>query len=158
MLELIVVMVLIATILAIASPSLRGFVSSRKLDEGTSQMLALMNHARSQAINEGVVIRFNLDEDAGEFWLTVQEGAEFVEIEDDFGRRFLLPENITAEWLTEMEMEDNATFTVFYPTGRTQPGELRLTSIDGRIAELICESATEMYRARTIEELNESDL
>ena len=61
LLELVLVMVIICTILAMAAPSLRGFFTSRETSDAAAQIVALTHLARSQAITEGRVYRLNLD-------------------------------------------------------------------------------------------------
>ena len=55
LLELILVMVILSTVLAMAAPSLSGFFGSRQTHDTAAQILALTQLARSQAISEGVV-------------------------------------------------------------------------------------------------------
>jgi type II secretion system protein H len=70
LLELIVVMVILATVLALAGPSLRGFFGSRQLPDTAAQILALTQFARSQAISEGIIYRLNFNTSKREYWLT----------------------------------------------------------------------------------------
>jgi Tfp pilus assembly protein FimT len=56
LLELILVMVILSTVLAMAAPSLRGFFASRRTQDTAAQILALTQLARSQAICEGIII------------------------------------------------------------------------------------------------------
>ena len=73
LLELILVMVILSTVLAMAAPSLRGFFASRKTHDTAAQILALTQFARSQAISEGIVYRLNFDTRQRTYWLTAQQ-------------------------------------------------------------------------------------
>ena len=53
LLELILVMLILSTVLAMAAPSLRGFFTSRRIDDAAAQILALTQFARSQADQRG---------------------------------------------------------------------------------------------------------
>ncbi|MBM4024858.1 MAG: prepilin-type N-terminal cleavage/methylation domain-containing protein, partial [Planctomycetes bacterium] len=57
LLELILVLIILSTVLALAAPSLRGFFASRRIDGAAAQILALTQWARSQAVSEGIVYR-----------------------------------------------------------------------------------------------------
>src|SRR3972149_3661562 len=63
LLELILVMVILSTVLAMAAPSLRGFFASRQIQDAAAQILALTQFARSQAVSEGTTYRLNFDPD-----------------------------------------------------------------------------------------------
>ena len=73
LLELILVMVILSTVLAMAAPSLRGFFGSRKTNDTASQILSLTQFARSQAISEGIIYRLNFDTRERTYWLTAQK-------------------------------------------------------------------------------------
>ena len=65
LLELIAVLVLISAVLAIAAPSLRGFVRGRQTAEAAAQMLSLTHLARSRAASQGCIHRLNVDTETG---------------------------------------------------------------------------------------------
>ena len=151
LLELIGVLVIIASMMAIVAPSLRRFVASRRTSEGASQIVALMQHARDAAVNEADVYRFNLDTNTGEYWLTRQEGVTFVEPESWFGQVFALPPDVTAEWKDDNGNVVTREHVSFYPTGRLEPGHVRLQDRDGNVAFVRCASPTEMFRVEKID-------
>lgn len=147
LLELILVMAIICTVLAMAAPSLRGFFASRRTHNAAVQMLALMKACRSRAISEGRLYRFNLDAGEGVFWMTVREAGVFRELPSEFGRKFDLPEGTEAQW------EDSAGATTghvqFYADGRADRARIRLTGKGGEVVELSCPSASEFYEIRS---------
>jgi type II secretion system protein H len=149
LLELILVMVIIAVALGIAAPSLRSFNEGQQTTNTARKMLALMQQARSRAVNEGRVYRFNYDRNEGIYWLTVQNAAEFVELHDDFGDPYYLPDGMVAEWLDSADDEDPRDFVAFYPSGRCEPGTLQLTDENGQVAQLHCDAPTRTYRILT---------
>lgn len=168
LLELILVMVLISAVLAMVSPSLRVFTKSRAVANATSDIVALTEYARAQAVSEGRVYRLNFDRDKGLFWLTAQAGAVFQSLGNEFGRTFSLPEGVKADWLTppvlplstdvpglwlpgQSGSRDSAETTVpvsiaFYPDGRTEACGFRLTDSRGEIRDVVCSSPTEHFR------------
>ena len=74
-------MLILSTVLAMAAPSLRGFFTSRRLDDAAAQILALTQFARSQAISEGIVYRLNFDTRDRTYWLTAQKAGVFESLE-----------------------------------------------------------------------------
>src|SRR6185503_3394053 len=84
--ELILVMVIITLALAMAAPSLGGWGRAAKLRDTGDQFLAVTRWARSQAIADAQIYRLNLDTSAGTYWLTTQQGEQFVELGNSFGQ------------------------------------------------------------------------
>ncbi len=145
LLELILAMLIMAGILAMAAPALRGFAASRQVRNTAADIVALTKWARCKAISEGRPYRLNLDLDYGEYWLTAQEGANFEELRVAFGQRYIIPEGVTIEWEESTEAERNGSIQ-FDPSGRTEPATLRLTGKLGTILDVTCESPSESYR------------
>ena len=98
LLELVLVMLIICTMLAMAAPSLRGFLSSRQAGEAAGQIVALTRFARSKAAVEGRSYRLNLDASQRTYWLTIEDGGSFRRLANEFGRTFSLPEGTAAVW------------------------------------------------------------
>lgn len=145
LLELVLVMVVICTILAMAAPSLRGFFASRETSDAAAQIVALTHLARSQAITEGRLYRLNLDVRNKTYWLTVQEQGGFRRLYNDFGRIFSLPKDTIIELdnISKYASDGHIDFT---PQGQTQPGTIRLINRRGEVFEIICFSPTELFR------------
>jgi type II secretion system protein H len=144
LLELILVMVILATVLALAGPSLRGFFASRKTQDAAAQILALTQLAQSWAVSDGNPVRLNFNDKEGSYWLTVQQGATFERLETEFGRVFFLPEG------TEMEFEDleedgGETYITFSPQSIMSAGTVRLIDRRGQVVKLVCRTPTESY-------------
>lgn len=146
LLELILVMVIISTVLAMASPSLRGFFSSRKINDAAGNIISLMRYARTQAISEGQTYRLNFDSDKGAYWLTSNAEGSFDDLNNEFGREFLLPDDTTVE--IEKENDENKTETniSFYPQGMLESGTITLTDRAGDTIEITSLSPAEAYR------------
>lgn len=145
LLELILVMVLICTVLAMAAPSLRGFFGSRKTDDESARILALIQYARSQSITEGRVYRLNFDMDQGQYWLTAQNGSAFDRLMTEFGRVFAFPEGTTGQWDSQLG-DTTRSYLEFHPNGRTDAAVIRLTDRQGKAFDIQCLSPTERFR------------
>lgn len=145
LLELILVLVLISAVLAMAAPSLRGFAHGREVADAAAKVLALTQLARSRAAAWGCIHRLNVDDDAGECWLTMQKVGAFVEIEGNQGRRVALPAGLSVT-VQAPDGEDPPRFLRFYPDGRCDPATIVLAGGQREVFCVTCPSATERYR------------
>lgn len=144
LLELILVMVILSTVLAMAAPSLRGFFGSRRTNDAAAQILALTQLARSQAISEGIVYRLNFDTQQRAYWLTAQQAGAFEKLQTGFGQVFTLPKDLVLE-LEEVEQDNRDVFVAFTPYGTVTAGTVRLIDRRGRAIEITCPTATESF-------------
>jgi len=147
LLELIVVLVLLSTVLAIAAPSLRGFARGRQTSDTAARILALTRLARSRSASWGCPMRLNLDPDQREYWLTMQTGGVWVELEGDLGRRHELPVGVTMQldlpWLDDRPDES---YVQFHPDGRCDEATIQLTGGQGEVYQVTCPSPSERFR------------
>ena len=74
LMELILVLGLLATILAIAAPSLSRFFSGRSLQEETRRFLALTQYGGNLAVSEGVPMVLWIEPKLGEYGLRPETG------------------------------------------------------------------------------------
>ena len=170
LLELILVLLLISTVLAMAAPSLRGFARGRQTAEAASQLLAMTHWARSQAAAEGRLYRLNVDVQAGAYWLSRQRGGAFVELDGEYGRHFRLPDGVTVSLETPTggsasnpaghpaghsangSADDSAAYIQFHPNGRCDEAAIELRGRQGEVFRVTCDSATERFRIASPEE------
>jgi type II secretion system protein H len=167
LLELVLVLVIIATVMAMAAPSLRGFSRGARQRDTAEELLAMTRWARTHATTHGVVCRLNIDTAAGRFWLSEQQpgSGQFTQIGSSFGRVFTAPAGVQIEVLPPRDAllpgrQDAAaiqrmqqTLTAgstamidFYPTGRTRPVRIRLSDEGRYPIEIECASAAELFR------------
>lgn len=76
--ELILVMALLATLLAVSAPSLSRSFHGRNLDQQAAQLLAATEYARSEAVSQGVPMNVWIDATAGTFGVRPKTGYEGV--------------------------------------------------------------------------------
>jgi type II secretion system protein H len=152
LLELILVMVIISTVLAMAAPSLRGFFSSRKIHDAAANILTLIRYARTQAITEGQTYRLNFDYEKSVYWLTSNAEGAFSVLKCEFGREFLLPDDTTA--LIEKDDDKNGSeeYIDFFPQGMAETGTITLTDRRGDIVKITSPSPAETYRIEESED------
>jgi prepilin-type N-terminal cleavage/methylation domain-containing protein len=144
LLELILVMVILSTVLAMAAPSLRGFFTSRRGDDAAGQILALTQFARSQAISEGLVYRLNFDTRERTCWLTVRKAGTFERLETSFGKAYTVPKDLVI-MLEDIEQKDRDVYVEFTPYGTVTPAMIRLIDRRGRALEIACPTVTESF-------------
>jgi Tfp pilus assembly protein FimT len=150
-LELVFVLVIISTTLALAAPSLRGWSSGSKLRDAGDQFLALTRYARAKAVADGFVYRLNVNSTTGRYWLEVQQGQQWAPLGTEWGRLFTVPEQ--TQILLSGEQGGSLEAIEFYPSGRTLAGSVRFESRNGDRLELLCPSPAEGYRVLTSEEM-----
>lgn len=153
LLELIMVMVILSTVLAMAAPSLSGFFGSRQTHDTAAQILALTQFARSQAISEGIVYRLNFDTQQRTYWLTAQQAGAFEELKTGLGQVFTLPKDMVME-LDDVDQEDMDMFLQFTPQGTVTAGTVRLIDRRGVALEVTCPTITESYSIVELQYVN----
>jgi len=145
LLELVLVLVVLSVALAMAAPSMQGWSRGSKQRDAAENFLAVTRWARTQAAADARLYRLNIDEQAGKYFLTVQDGQQLVPLGKSMGQEFEVPEG------NRIEVKDLAgqqlQFLDFYPTGRAQPAIVRITSThDGRVIQLESLSPAEPFR------------
>jgi len=141
LLELVLVLVVMATILAMAAPSLRGWSHGAQLRDAGEQFLAVTRWARAHAISEAQIHRMNVG--PSRYQVTIQDGQNFVQIGSEFGRVFQIPENLHLQ-LTDQQNQP-IDHVDFFPTGRTQPARVRISAADGDNVQLECSAPAEGF-------------
>jgi prepilin-type N-terminal cleavage/methylation domain-containing protein len=144
LLELIVVLGLVGVLLTLAAPSLKGFLASRQTADAAAQVLALTQLAGSRAAAQGTVYRLNIDPQTGTYWLSTQQAGSFVDLGDEFGRRFRFPEGTTVRVVSPAGGSAQP-YVEFYPNGRTQEATIELTGRQGEVYSVVCDSVTEAF-------------
>ena len=146
LLELILVMVLLCTVLAIAAPSLRGFFANREINETSSRICSMMRYASTQAISGSNYYRFNYNTDTHKFWLTYLYEGRYEILETNYSKKFSIPLDIDVE-IEDWPREEGAYYVEFSPIGKTTVGRMRLTNPQDRKIDILCLSSTELYQA-----------
>lgn len=116
LLELILVMIIICTMLAIAAPNLRGFFSSRQLNNVAEQMSILCRYARQQAINDGTAYRLVIDTVDREYRLMVLDQSQFRYLDGRLGDVFALPQDVELAF-ENVPLEGNSYYIEFTAEG-----------------------------------------
>src|SRR5215216_191076 len=86
LIELLLVLVVIATALAVAAPAMSGWGRGSRMRDAGDQLMATVKWARAQAIADGQIFRLNVDAQNARYWVTMQQGMQFVPVDSGFGR------------------------------------------------------------------------
>ncbi|MFI5381797.1 MAG: GspH/FimT family pseudopilin [Tepidisphaerales bacterium] len=153
LLELVLVLVIICTALAVAAPSLRGWNRASYLRNAADEFVAATRYARTQAVATGQLHRLTVEN--GQYQLAVQQGEAFVPVASNLGHA-TLPDGwdikITSQGqatqgqAAQVQATENGNSIDFYPTGRTQPAKVRITSDQGVVLEVECAAPTESFQ------------
>jgi prepilin-type N-terminal cleavage/methylation domain-containing protein len=120
LIELVLVMVIVAILVGVIAPSLRGFMLGRNTVNTATQIMALAGYARTEAISEGRTYRLNFDQQSGKFWLTDDHGdGTYQAPTSEEGREFQVPTGVkmevavNAQAVTEPNLPLNVQETAF---------------------------------------------
>jgi type II secretion system protein H len=144
LIEVILVMVIVCIVLAMAAPALNNWNRGSHQRDAADQILALTRYARTQAIADATVYRFNLDTQTNQYWLTRLDGQQFVDLGNSFGQKFSAPDDARLD-LTD-DQNQSIDHIDFFSNGRTQPARLRLTATNGDITDIQCSTPAEGFQ------------
>ena len=170
LLELMLVMVLACMAMAIVAPSVSNWSRGGKLRDAADQFVAVARLARTQAVANSTTYRMTVDPSSGTYQLSMQSGTEFVPLGSSWGRAFTLPDGVHLQVMRQSQPAQQqqsqsaygqsgsmqgsnsaaaATATEntidFYPTGRTQQVQVRLSSDRGDVLDIQCPSPAEGF-------------
>lgn len=148
LIELILVMVLMCSILALVAPSLRNFFVSRQTANAAAQIVSLIQLARTQAVTEGRPYQLNWDTGAGTYWLTAQDpnGSGFVALNTEFGRTFTLPGGATFDLTADPNVSLAGNYIEFRPDGTTTAAAIGVTGREGDRLWITTPTLTDSFR------------
>lgn len=119
LMELVLVMAVLATLMAIAAPRFSRFFAGRDMLEESRRVYALARYARTAAIERSA---------RAEMWIDPESGGYGLDIEDVSGQNdtqpieWKLKENLRFEIDPEQEFEENRVIVRFLPDGSLDEG------------------------------------
>jgi prepilin-type N-terminal cleavage/methylation domain-containing protein len=164
LLELVLVLVVLAILVSLTVPAFRVLGREQLARECVDNLLACARYARAQSAAEGTTYRLNINPSTGMYWLTRQEGPQFVMLGTEMGEPFEVPPGIRLVYLEPeispaeadaaeatgridpARLPSEVPFIDFRPTGRSDPAELQVIDRDGRVTRLVIPSASETMR------------
>lgn len=148
LLELVLVLAIIAIALLASAPSLGSFVRGRSPSDAAAEFINLTHWVRSQSITDGVIMRINLDATNGRWWITQQQGTDFVQSTAPLSQDFTLPDGIHLN--TDAPKDGTTQYIEFEPTGQTTPATLQLTS-GGDPITITAESPLDLFHVLPVQ-------
>src|SRR5215207_8499602 len=94
LIELILVMAIIATVMALAAPQLTRWKKGGKLRNAANEFIAATRWARSKAAADGAMYAISFDKQNGTYRVQMKTGVEYGEAEGQFRLPPTLPEGI----------------------------------------------------------------
>jgi type II secretion system protein H len=147
LLELVLVLLILCIAAAAAAPSLVGWSRASRVRDAGDLFLAVARWARTAALADSTVYRLNVDSRAGTYWVTEQDGMNYVTPGNEFGRVFSVPQGFTIAMTTVgREAQQPLSAVDFLPTGRTQPARVRIGRSDTDAVDIECPSPAEGFR------------
>jgi Tfp pilus assembly protein FimT len=149
--ELLLVMVIMMITLGMMAPNLRGFFFAHQTHEKALHLLALMRHARSQAVTQGIKHRLTLNMADREYKLEQQVNGKYVDLGTSLGQTFTWPDTLTITFEADVEQNDPI-YLIFTPQGTITPGKITLIGQEEKGHVLESQTSAEPYVLKTIED------
>lgn len=127
LIELVIVLVVIAIMLGIAAPSLRGWGRGAELNDAARGVLTATQWARTEALATATVHRVEIDPAGTGYRVLKQDAATYSPV-GEFGTAKALPNAMTVRLASGGIA---GTSIDFYPNGRCTPATIRVTSGSG---------------------------
>lgn len=144
LLELILIMIILCTVLAMAAPSLRGFFSSRQLNDMAEQILIMTRYARIQSAFQGRYYRVNFDMNKRLSWISVLSENQYETLRESMGNDFPLPADILVTF-DNVPDEGGVYYFEFNPSGYARAGRMRLEDNQHNVLDVVCYSPSENF-------------
>lgn len=146
LLELILVMIILCTMLAMAAPSLRGFFSSRQINDAAEHLVAVARYAKVQSVYQSRPYRLNfqLRDDAYEYWLSSIDKSEYKRLENDFGSRFKLARGIEVDF-ENFSTDGGISYIDFSPEGYSRQCRIELHDGSDNFVDVVCYGPAENF-------------
>jgi len=153
LIELILVLGIIACIVGIVAPTLRGFSAGSRLRDSADHFLTLTRLARVQALSTGQVHRVTVDKQNNRCYVAAEDGQELREIEKGMDGNFEIPDGISFELVNtpnqggQGHVDNNGNnYVQFFSNGRTQAMKWKVLLADGQsFLEIECVAPTEGF-------------
>jgi Tfp pilus assembly protein FimT len=138
-------MVLACLAVAMVAPSLSGWSRGAQLRDAADQFVSMTRLARSRAVAEGITYRLNVDAQAEQYQLMVQNGENFVPLQSSWGTARTLPESVQMKFQSASNGAAAQSYIDFSPTGRAEPATITFTSSRGQTLTVDCPSPAEGF-------------
>lgn len=146
LIETVLVLLLIALVLAMAAPSLRGWSRGTKLRDAADRFAAVTQWARMQAAAEAVIHRLEIDPSGGTYRVVRVVGQVVEPVDGEFGRTISMPDGVS------LQLTTNSGAIEFHPTGRVSVASVRFDADWGESVEVASRAPSQPFRMVTATE------
>ena len=148
LLELVLVLVIIATCAAVAAPALRGFTHARRLPNTAEDFIVATRFCREQAIADGLTYRLYLDPQGGRWIIMKDDGTgtnTFTQVSSQIvPSEYSLPEGISLDTTMLPRQPDNNRFISFDSGGHAEITTVVLKSDESEV-DITCDAPLSSY-------------
>jgi hypothetical protein len=127
-----------------ASPSLRGFFSSRQLNDISEQILIMTRYAKIHSVFDSTPYRINFDPIQRCYWLSSLSGSQYERLKNNFGKYYPIPTEIKIDF-DNVDSESGIFFLPFDRQGYSKECKIILEDNRDAVLEIICHSPSENY-------------
>ncbi len=148
LIELVLVMLILATCAAIAAPSLSGFTRGRRLPNTAQEFVTTARWCRAQAVSDGITYRLNLDMGVGRWWVTKDDGTgtNFVTPTDQLMKiDYTVPDGIVMFTNLKPSPTDGLIYISFDPGGKCDVTTVHFSSDNGAYVDVLCDTSLSSY-------------
>ena len=149
LLELILVMIILCTVLAMASLSLRGFFISRQVNDISEQILVMIRYAKVHSIFDSTPYRINFDPSQRYYWISSLKGSQYKRLTNNFGRYYPIPTEIKIDF-EKVDSDNGIFFLPFDQQGYSKVCKILLEDNQNTVLEIVCHSPAENYEVHKV--------
>jgi len=145
LIELVLVMLIIALLLAIVAPSLGGLMRSQKMDQSARTVAAMLAEARVRAASDAKPYRLVIETQDNTCWLEMLTPQGFQRPHASYGKIIELDEGLDLE-LDGGTSENGRLMVRVEPDGQGELAQIKLTRVkDGKQLAVACKTPLETY-------------
>lgn len=147
LIELILVLAIMAILVALAAPSMRGWSKGAKLRDATDQLLAVTQAARTDAINTASISLLEVN-NSGLSYRIVKIDAQGLSqpLAGEFGQTVTVNDHLRIG-LQRLDGVDGP--ILFYPDGRVTPAVISVSADWGEVVDVTSPTPASLFRVQT---------
>ena len=154
LIELILVLIILSIMVALASPSLRGWGQGQKLKNATDEFLAATGNAKARAVAAASPFAVQINSTDNTFAVkSIEPGGVRKAVPGEFGETTTLPTDFTLKLVTGgatpspgSGVAAGESVILFYPDARCTPAAVEITSPNGDVAKVESLSPAEPFK------------
>lgn len=143
LLELILVMAILATVMALAAPKLSAWGRGAKLRNSADDFVTATKFARTHAVSSGYPCVVSIDKQGGAFSVKQQNVDKLTPVDGEFGDAIPVLEGGKIDAVGSGRTPIDA--ITFYPSGRVEPATVTITADDGESKTITCGAPSEDF-------------